>query len=71
MENGASSELVRAANDRTRRSLVDMGAEDGAFLCECGNATCVTRIELTLVEYAAQEDGQALLAPGHERVGGG
>jgi len=69
MENGNSAELLLAQNDRTFNSLWVLGVEGGSFACECGGTDCGERLELSLIEYAAREDGQVLLAPGHTHAG--
>lgn len=69
MENGNSPELLLAQNDRTFNSLWVLGVEGGSFACECGGTDCGERLELSLIEYAAREDGQVLLAPGHAQAG--
>ena len=69
MRNGASSELLLAENDRTFNALWVLGVEEGSFSCECGGTECGERLDLTLIEYAAREDGHALLASGHATAG--
>jgi hypothetical protein len=65
MGNPTSPEFVHARNDRTFSGLWAVGSEEGSFACECGRTDCSHELELTLIEYAAREDGQPLLAPGH------
>ena len=65
MGNGASSDLLQAENDRTFNALWVLGVEEGSFACECGDTDCREHMELALIEYAAREDGHALLASGH------
>ncbi|HEY7003417.1 MAG TPA: hypothetical protein VH281_03990 [Gaiellaceae bacterium] len=65
MEKSTSPELVQARNDRTFNGLWAVGSEEGLFACECGRMDCDHQLELALVEYAAREDGDLLLAPGH------
>ena len=65
MGNAASSELLQAENDRTFNALWVLGVEEGSFACECGDTNCSENMELALIEYAAREDGHALLASGH------
>jgi hypothetical protein len=65
MENGVLTELLRAVNDRAFNTFWAVGAEEGDFACECGHTDCSERLDLTLIEYAAREDAQAILAPGH------
>ena len=69
MGNGASSELLQAENDRTFNALWVLGVEEGSFACECGKTGCGEHMELALIEYAAREDGHALLAFGHATAG--
>jgi hypothetical protein len=68
MRNGASSELL-ADNDRTFNALWVLGVEEGSFACECGGTDCDERLDLTLIEYDARDDGKVLLARGHATVG--
>jgi hypothetical protein len=61
--------VVREVNDRTYNILWGLGAEDGDFACECGRNSCVERVDLLVIQYAAR-DARPLLAPGHAPVGG-
>jgi hypothetical protein len=56
-------------NDHSFNALWALGAEEGDFACECGRVGCRERLELTVIEYAARDDGQLLLAPGHAPAG--
>jgi len=69
MRNQASPELLLADNDRTFNALWVLGVEEGSFACECGGMDCGERLDLTLIEYAAREDGHVLLARGHAAAG--
>ena len=69
MGNAASSELLQAENDRTFNALWVLGVEEGSFTCECGGAGCGERLDLSLIEYAARDDGHVLLARGHATAG--
>ena len=69
MGNQASPELLLADNDRTFNALWVLGVEEGSFACECGGTDCGERLDLTLIEYAARDDGHVLLARGHATVG--
>ena len=69
MENGNSSQLLLAQNDRTFNSSWVLGVEEGSFASQCGGTDCGERLDLSLIEYAAREDGQTLLAPGHAQAG--
>jgi hypothetical protein len=54
----ARSPIMREVNDRIFEILSGLGSEDGEFLCECDDETCVQTIQMTLSEYAAlQEQG--------------
>jgi hypothetical protein len=68
MGNELFPELVRAVNDRSFNALWGLGVEEGDFACECGRTGCSERLELTVIEYAARDDGQLLLAPGHTQA---
>lgn len=52
------SQLIRGVNDRIFDVLSEIGSEDGDFLCECSNETCVETIHFTLREYAALEKAE-------------
>jgi hypothetical protein len=69
MRNGASPELLLAENNRTFNALWVLGVEEGSFTCECAGAGCGERLDLSLIEYAARDDGQVLLARGHATAG--
>jgi hypothetical protein len=60
---------LQAENDRTFNALWVLGVEEGSFACECGDTDCSEHMELALIEYAAREDGHALLASGHATAG--
>lgn len=62
------SPLMREVNDRIFEILSQLGSEDGEFLCECDDETCVQTIQMTLREYSAlqaQPDRPPLKLPGH------
>jgi hypothetical protein len=46
-----------------------LGVEEGSFACECGGTECFERLDLALIEYAARDEGQALLVRGHATAG--
>jgi hypothetical protein len=59
---------MREVNDRIFEILSQLGSEDGEFLCECHDETCVQTIQMTLSEYAAlqaQPDRPPLKLPRH------
>lgn len=47
------SSLMREVNDRIYATLVGMVAEDGDFLCECGDKDCSETVQIPLSEYLA------------------
>lgn len=60
--------LLREVNDRVLELLSEIGSEDGEFLCECSDESCIETIPLTLREYAAvqaQPERLPLKLPGH------
>jgi hypothetical protein len=61
------SKRMHDVNERTYTALIDLGSEDGDFVCECDETACFETIQITLREYAARPQGQPLLAPGHEK----
>ena len=69
MGNQASPQLLLADNDRTFNALWVLGVGEGSFACECGGTDCDERLDLTLIEYAARDDGHVLLARGHATAG--
>ena len=69
MKNGTSPDLLLAENNRTFNALWVLGVEEGSFACECGGTECFERLDLALIEYAARDEGQALLVRGHATAG--
>jgi hypothetical protein len=62
------SQLMRLVNDRVFEVLSELGSEDGDFLCECSDMSCIETVQLTLREYAAlraREDRPSLKLPAH------
>jgi hypothetical protein len=58
----------RTANDRTFNLLWALGAEGGAFLCECNRVSCSERIPITPSEYVRLRDrNEYIFASGHGR----
>ena len=69
-QKSARSRLMPEVNDRIFDILSDLGGEDGEFLCECEDETCVETIQMTLREYAAlpgDTERTRLRAATHER----
>jgi hypothetical protein len=67
-----AEDVFRTANDRIADKGRELGWRDAIpFVCECSDARCFARIELTLAAY---EDVRAhpqryLVVPGHEIAG--
>jgi hypothetical protein len=60
--------MIQSVNDRVFEVLREIGNEDGEFLCECSNLSCLQTIHLTLTEYAAlkeRPDRPPLKLPSH------
>jgi hypothetical protein len=60
---------MRELNDRIFELLSETGSEDGEFLCECSDTSCLETIPLTLREYAAlqaQPERPPLKLPAHQ-----
>ena len=60
--------LIRGVNNRAFELLSEIGCEDGEFLCECSDRSCIETIHLTLREYAAlqaEPDRPSLKLPEH------
>ena len=60
--------LFRDVNERIAESAHRFEAESTQFVCECADANCTHRLEVTLDEYEqVRADGATfMLAPGHE-----
>jgi hypothetical protein len=60
--------LFRDVNERIAESAHRFEAESTQFVCECADANCTHRLEVTLDEYEdVRSDGATfMLAPGHE-----
>lgn len=61
-------QLMRLVNDRVFEILGELGSEDGEFVCECSDVSCIETIQLTLREYGAlrvREDRPSLKLPTH------
>ena len=60
--------MIQSVNDRVFEVLREIGSDDGEFLCECSNLTCIETIPLTLTEDAAlqkEPDRPPLKLSGH------
>jgi hypothetical protein len=60
--------LFRDVNERIAESALRFEADETQFVCECADASCTHRLEVTLDEYEeVRSDGATfLLTPGHE-----
>jgi hypothetical protein len=60
--------LFRDVNERIAETAQRFDSDEAEFVCECANAECTERVEVTLDQYEqVREDGtQFLLVPGHE-----
>jgi hypothetical protein len=61
-------EVLRTTNEEIRRLTAHMGADDGHFVCECGQHGCLELISLTLEEFdtlCARAGGMPLVAKSH------
>lgn len=67
---GENEAIFREVNERVRETsatfFVDTG--DAQFICECGHASCMERITLTLTEYEQVRSDPTTFAivPGHD-----
>lgn len=58
---------TRAANDRIHGGMWAIGAEGGAFLCECTRPSCSERVTMTPSEYVRLRDrDEHVYAGGHD-----
>jgi hypothetical protein len=61
--------FFRRANEIVRERASAFESEGVVpFICECRDASCLDRVEMSLDEFAgvAERAGRAALAPGHE-----
>jgi len=67
---GRNEAIFREVNERLQKLAKDFQITDEllGLLCECGNANCHEKIELTASEYEAlrAEPTHFAVAPGHE-----
>ena len=67
---GLNEALFREVNEQIRRLTDDFGTDEAAItvICECGDADCTDRLELSLSEYErVRSDGRTyVIARGHE-----
>jgi hypothetical protein len=63
--NVRSESGARNANDHVYNVMWGCAAEDGVFVCECGDS-CAVEVLMTPSEYVGLRDrGELVCAPGH------
>ena len=69
METGNGKQnVVQLANDRAYSVMWAIGAESGAFVCECDRVSCSERIAMAPSEYVRLRDRhEQVFAEGHDR----
>jgi hypothetical protein len=65
---GRNEALFREVNERIAESAERFDSDEARFVCECSDAECTERVEVSLDEYErVRKDGaRFLLVPGHE-----
>jgi hypothetical protein len=67
---GENEVIFREVNERVRETheTFDVASGEAEFVCECGTASCVERIRMTLAQYeqVRAEPTQFVVVPGHE-----
>jgi hypothetical protein len=67
---GENEVIFREVNERVRETheTFDVTSGEAEFVCECGTASCVERIRMTLGEYerVRSDPTQFAIVPGHE-----
>jgi hypothetical protein len=59
--------MPRAVNDHIYNAMWAVAAEEGAFICECGESFCPVEVPMTSSEYVRLRDrGGLVYAPGHD-----
>ncbi len=70
---GENEVIFREVNERVRETQETFEADSGQaeFVCECGDASCVDRIRMTLSEYeeVRADPAHFAIVPGHEFEG--
>jgi len=69
-----NQDMARRANERLQ-DIAGRTVEDGTgipFLCECADAACLGRIELSIDDYFLThlDSAQFVILPGHPRLDG-
>ena len=56
----------QVVNDHIYNALWGVDADEGSFLCECGNSPCPEAVPMMSSEYVRLRDrGEPVYAPGH------
>jgi hypothetical protein len=67
---GENEIIFREVNERVRETNETFDVRTGAaeFVCECGTASCVERVGMTLADYeqVRSDPTQFFVIPGHE-----
>jgi hypothetical protein len=67
---GENEALFREVNERVRETseTFDVASGEAEFVCECGSASCVERIRMSLEEYerVRADPTTFVIVPGHE-----
>ena len=64
---GRSQSNSRTINDRIHNVMWGLGAEGGAFVCECEGSSCSEKVWMKPAEYIRLCDrGEFVYAPGHD-----
>ena len=59
--------VPRAVNDHLYNAMWGVAAEEGPFLCECGDSFCPVVVVMTPAEYVRLRGrDEFVYAPGHE-----
>src|SRR5262245_40963770 len=67
---GENEVIFREVNERVREAndTVDVAVGDAEFVCECGTATCIERVRMSLADYerVRAEPTTFLIVSGHD-----
>ena len=67
---GENEVIFREVNERVRETneTFDVTVRDAEFVCECGTATCVERVRMSLADYerVRAQPTTFLIVPGHD-----
>ena len=70
---GENEVIFREVNERVRdtQETFQVGGDEADFVCECGEASCVDRIRMTIAEYehVRSDPTHFAIRPGHDVEG--